>query len=159
MPHEALRATEAAAWMRKAADDLRGSQVDLDASPPLIEDSLFHSQQAVEKALKAFLTWHNTPFRKVHDLSELGELCVGVDAGLDAFCRRAEKLTVFATVFRYPGNYDAPPREEAIEALEIARGFRDNPLALASAGRFCDPLKHNTPAQSVSGCCRYDCIG
>jgi len=125
MPHEELRAAEAASWILKAANDLRGAQVDLDAEPPLIEDALFHSQQAVEKAQKAFLTWHGRPFRKVHDLSELGEMCAGIDPSLDELCRQAERLTVFATVFRYPGDYDTPPREEAVEAMQLGRRVVD----------------------------------
>ena len=36
------------------------------ADPPLLEDALFHCQQAVEKVLKALLTWHDEPFRKTH---------------------------------------------------------------------------------------------
>ncbi len=47
---------EVRAWLKKADDDLRGAQVDLAAAPPLIEDALFHCQQAAEKAMKAFLT-------------------------------------------------------------------------------------------------------
>ena len=31
---------------------------------PLLGDATFHCQQAVEKALKAFLIWHDRPFRK-----------------------------------------------------------------------------------------------
>jgi HEPN domain-containing protein len=51
-------------WLSKAANDLRGAHIDLDADPPLIEDALFHCQQAAEKSLKAFLTSHDRPFKK-----------------------------------------------------------------------------------------------
>ncbi|MDH5429312.1 MAG: HEPN domain-containing protein [Nitrospirota bacterium] len=40
---------EARAWFQKAANDLRGADIDLAATPPLIEDALFHCQQAAEK--------------------------------------------------------------------------------------------------------------
>ena len=30
-------------------------------------------QQAAEKSLKAFLTWHERAFRRTHELEELGE--------------------------------------------------------------------------------------
>jgi HEPN domain-containing protein len=33
---------------------------------------LFHCQQAVEKALKECLAWHDRAFRKTHSLEELG---------------------------------------------------------------------------------------
>jgi HEPN domain-containing protein len=43
-------------WLKKAAGDLRGADIDLAASPPFIEDMLFHCQQAAEKSMKGFLT-------------------------------------------------------------------------------------------------------
>ena len=69
-------------WLSKAASDLRGAHIDLEADPPLIEDALFHCQQAAEKSLKAFLTAHDTPFKKTHDLDELGRACLERDASL-----------------------------------------------------------------------------
>jgi HEPN domain-containing protein len=45
---------EARAWFQKAANDLRGADIDLAAEPPLVEDALFHCQQAVEKSIKGF---------------------------------------------------------------------------------------------------------
>ncbi len=55
---------EIQAWLTKAAKDLRGAEVDLAANPPLVEDALFHCQQAAEKAMKGFLTAHDTIFSK-----------------------------------------------------------------------------------------------
>lgn len=69
-------------WLNKAANDLRGAHIDLEASPPFIEDALFHCQQAAEKSLKAFLTAHDKPFKKTHDLDELGRLCLELDTTL-----------------------------------------------------------------------------
>ena len=56
MAAESERAADTRAWLSKAEADLRGATVDLAADPPLLEDALFHCQQAAEKALKAFLT-------------------------------------------------------------------------------------------------------
>jgi hypothetical protein len=39
-------AREVSAWLVKATEDLRAAQVDLKAEPPLLNDSLFHCQQA-----------------------------------------------------------------------------------------------------------------
>lgn len=69
-------------WLSKAANDLRGARIDLEADPPLIEDALFHCQQAAEKSLKALLTSHDSSFKKTHDLDELGSACLALDAGL-----------------------------------------------------------------------------
>ncbi|MDC8448406.1 MAG: HEPN domain-containing protein [Nitrospira sp.] len=83
-------------WLSKAADDLRGARIDLDANPPFIEDALFHCQQAAEKALKGFLTAHDTPFKKTHDLDELGRHCLEFDSKLADALQPAVPLTVFA---------------------------------------------------------------
>jgi len=86
----------------------------------LIGDGLFHCQQAVEKALKAFLAAHEVPFRKTHDLDELAIACGRIDPGLDREADAARELTAFAWEFRYPGESEEPSRQEAEEALVIA---------------------------------------
>jgi HEPN domain-containing protein len=112
---------EVQAWLRKADDDLRSAQVDLAADPPLIEDALFHCQQAAEKAMKAFLTAHDTSFRKTHDLDELAAACGAIDASLNDELDPARDLTVFAWAFRYPGADEPPPETEAHESLTLAQ--------------------------------------
>ncbi len=107
-------------WLSKAANDVRGARIDLEADPPLIEDALFHCQQAAEKSLKAFLTAHDTPFKKTHDLDELGRACLEQDAGLGDSMRSVATLTVFAWEFRYPGDTQVPSMNEVREYLAIA---------------------------------------
>lgn len=107
-------------WLSKAANDVRGAHIDLDANPPLIEDALFHCQQAAEKSLKAFLTSHDTPFKKTHDLDELGRACMELDGSLSDSMQSVATLTVFAWEFRYPGDSQVPSMHEAREYLAIA---------------------------------------
>jgi HEPN domain-containing protein len=121
MPHDPERVAETQAWLRRAQGDLRAAEVDLAARPSLLSDAAFHCQQATEKTLKAFLTWHDEPFRKTHDLAELGRQCVSLDPSIESTCRRAEILSPFAWVFRYPGDLDEPARQEVEEALARAR--------------------------------------
>jgi len=106
MSPEAERAAEVRDWLTKAALDLRGAQIDLSAQPPLLEDALFHCQQVLEKALKAFLVWHDRSFRKTHSLEELGRVCCQIDSALTDLVDEAVPLTEYAWAFRYPG---APP--------------------------------------------------
>jgi HEPN domain-containing protein len=52
-------------------------------APALFGAAVFRCQQAAEKSLKGgFLAWHDTPFRKTHDLEESGEACIAIDATL-----------------------------------------------------------------------------
>jgi HEPN domain-containing protein len=123
MANEKLQ--EIQAWLQKAANDLRSAQVDLAADPPLIEDALFHCQQAAEKAMKAFLAAHDTTFRKTHDLDELALACEQIDASLKKALDPARDLTVFAWEFRYPGSDEAPPEAEAHDSLLLAQATVD----------------------------------
>jgi HEPN domain-containing protein len=116
---------EVQSWLQKANNDLRSAQVDLAAQPPLIEDALFHCQQAAEKAMKAFLTAHDTTFRKTHDLDELASACEQIDASLRDALTPARDLTVFAWEFRYPGSDEAPPEAEARSSLLLAQAAVD----------------------------------
>jgi HEPN domain-containing protein len=64
MRYDPILVDETRGWFLKAKEDIRAAAVDVQAEPPLLEDAMFHAQQAVEKTLKSFLTWHNEPFRK-----------------------------------------------------------------------------------------------
>jgi HEPN domain-containing protein len=115
------RSAEVRGWLRKAANDLRGAEVDLAAFPPLPEDALFHCQQAVEKAMKAYLTSHDVAFKRTHDLDELAAQCELIDPSLHGFLDPARELTVFAWRSCYPGEPSEPDPEEAVAALDVAR--------------------------------------
>jgi HEPN domain-containing protein len=73
MPHDPQGTADARAWFKKAETDLRAADVAMRATPPLLAHAAFNAQQAAEKALKGILTWHDIPFRKTHNLVELGE--------------------------------------------------------------------------------------
>jgi HEPN domain-containing protein len=121
MPHDPARIAETKSWFAKAASDLRAGDHELTAVPPLTDDMVFHAQQAAEKAMKGFLSWHDQPFRKTHDLAEVGRQCMALDLSLEMLLRRAERLSVYAWAFRYPGDAVDPPLEEAQAALAVAR--------------------------------------
>lgn len=110
MPHDPARVAEVRAWLARAAEDLRAADHELTAIPPILGDLVFHCQQAVEKLFKAFLVWHDVVFRKTHNLEELGEQCLGIDATLGEVVDRAVPLTEYAWRFRYPGEPDTRGR-------------------------------------------------
>jgi HEPN domain-containing protein len=130
MPHDPVRIAETKSWLVKAARDLRAADHEWSATPPLRDDIAFHCQQAVEKSLKAFLTWHDVAFRKTHDLIELGQACVGVQADVSSLLRRAAPLTEYAWKFRYPGDIDEPSPGETHEAFSLAREIYEKVLEL-----------------------------
>src|SRR5438034_9167601 len=75
MTPEESRRDEAARWCAQGRKDLNAARLLASAEP---SRSVFHSQQA-EKAAKAFLTFHDVPFRKTHDLNELGGQCAALN--------------------------------------------------------------------------------
>ena len=124
MPLDPVRTADTKAWLVKAVRDLR-VEILLAAEPPDSEGALFHSQQAAEKALKGFLTWHDVPFRRVHELDVIGEQCVAVDHSLQDVASRADTLTKYAWRFRYPGVPYEPSLDEARAAFDLAREVMD----------------------------------
>ena len=111
--------------MSKAASDLRSGSHQLLADPPDTGDAVFHAQQAAEKALKAFLAWHDVPFRRTRDLADIGRACADIDESLVALLREGAGLTQYAWRFRYPGEPEEPPLDEAQQALRLARQVID----------------------------------
>jgi HEPN domain-containing protein len=116
---------EVRAWLLKAANDLRAAQALVEITPPLLDEVSFHCQQATEKALKGFLTWHGVRFRKTHNIEEIGEQCLKVDTSLKDLIDEAVPLTEYAWKFRYPGELFEPPAEEMEEAMVISRKVLD----------------------------------
>lgn len=129
MPLDSALVGETAAWLRKAASDIRAAELELTVEPPLSGDVVFHAQQTAEKALKAFLVWHRQTFRKTHSLEEIGEQCLDLDPSMRSLVDRAVPLTEYAWKFRYPGDADGPPRAEAEESLAVAREVYQGVLA------------------------------
>ena len=111
MTPDELRRDEAHPWLASAAKDLNAAGILAAAEPTA---SAFHSRQAAEKSAKAFLTYHNGRFRKVHDLKELGAQCSALDVSLDPLVTDAANLNANAVVFRY---LDAP-REPPCDTMK-----------------------------------------
>ena len=129
MPHDPALVAEVRAWLSKAGKDLAAATYELQAAPPFSDDIVFHAQQAAEKALKAFLSWHCIPFRKTHNLVELGEACCQIDQSLELLLRRAAPLTEYAWKFRYPPFRTAGVRACSETAKSAARPIRFNDSA------------------------------
>ena len=108
-------------WLRVAAEDLRLAELANTADPPLLSGVLYHCQQAFEKALKGFLTWHSQPLRRTHDLIELVSTCRQLDATFAAMDQAADLVSPYGTAFRYPPIVVGPTDLDALEALDAAR--------------------------------------
>lgn len=105
-------------WLEKAAEDLEAARRLTD----LPHVCSFHSQQAVEKGIKALLVLSEVDFAKTHDidilLRQLGDQ--GVTPG-QVNPEELAALTRFAVDTRYPPETATP--KEAREALDLAAQF------------------------------------
>jgi predicted nucleotidyltransferase/HEPN domain-containing protein len=119
------RVREARDWLTRAARDLRAAHLSLSTDPPMLDMVVFHCQQAAEKAIKGYLAWNDVPFRRTHELKDLGDQVVAIDASLTADVGRAASLSDYAWKFCYPGGPPEPLRSEADAALATAQAAYD----------------------------------
>ncbi len=91
-------------WLAKGESDLTAAELCVEANRALDADC-FHSQQAAEKFLKAWLIAHETEFPFVHDLQRLLSLCAGIDPLFAAAEAEALLLTPFAVEMRYSASF------------------------------------------------------
>jgi HEPN domain-containing protein len=118
MRPEALR--EARDWVARAERDLLFAERAVDTAPILPEMAAYHAQQTAEKALKGFLTAHDVPFHRTHELVPLLAACLRLEPALQPLLGAAQTLSPYATRFRYPGGPLEPSVAEAKEALRLA---------------------------------------
>ncbi len=123
MPPEQLE--EVRAWLLKPSHDLRAAVHLADLEEPLLDVVVYHCQQAMEKALKGYLTCQGSPFAKTHALGPLVEQAAELDDGFEGLLEHAEDLSPFARRFRYPGEVLDPGEAEAARAVELAREALD----------------------------------
>jgi len=71
-----------ASWKRRSCQDIKAAKV-LMSEEGMQETILFHLQQAIEKALKAYLVWRAVNFPHMHDLEVLVDLARKQDIDFD----------------------------------------------------------------------------
>lgn len=90
----------------------------------------FHAQQAVEKYLKAYLTWHQVPFPKTHDIERLLVLLATIDKSLTDALADTTVLTMYGVEVRYPGDMAEASEQDARDAVALMRKTRETIRAL-----------------------------
>lgn len=98
MQPSASRAWLARQWVQKAQRDLRMAEYAVTAVPTLSDMTVFHAQQAAEKALSE-----------------------SVDNSFSSLQIPAGVLTPYVDQFRYPGPVEEPTPRETAAAIELAR--------------------------------------
>jgi HEPN domain-containing protein len=111
-------------WIIKAENDLKTAAHTLKIGKGCPTDTVcFHGQQCVEKYLKAFLVVKSIDFPRTHDIERLVAL-LPENIWLRLSIEEQRRLTAYATVTRYPGDYEPIPLAEAQRSVRIARRVR-----------------------------------
>jgi HEPN domain-containing protein len=110
-------------WLIKSGTDL-ATAVKLAAAPdPYLDTAIYHCQQAAEKALKGLLAYFDQRVVRTHDVGYLVTLAVPFEESLRSCLESAERVTPYATAYRYPDEVLEPEREEFDQALAAAEAI------------------------------------
>ena len=108
-------------WIEKAEEDYKNAEYTLTLKEDCpVSTVCFHSQQCIEKYLKALLICHSLPVPRSHDLVELYHRL----APENRPALSEEGLAIlnrYAVESRSPGGWEVILRSEAEDAFRIAR--------------------------------------
>jgi HEPN domain-containing protein len=106
-------------WMQKGRNDLRNAEV-LFKEGGTIDAVCSHSQQAVEKYLKAFLVFHKLPAKKIHSLVILIKQGAKKEKMLLDFIDECKILEAYYIETRYPPDISVYNKKEGEQAYNLA---------------------------------------
>jgi len=110
--------------IHKAEEDYESAKILVKKRTKRVPDVVcFHSQQCIEKYLKAFLTQNKIEPPAIHDLQRLNAVCLKVDKGFSQISDALDVLNAYAVVFRYPG--EGATVRESKDAFLIASKIRN----------------------------------
>ena len=110
-----------AEWVKKAEEDYKAASALLPAETPYV--ICFHTQQCIEKYLKAFLIMCGETPPQTHNLIRLNNIASKYDNSLDDIYSLLEELNPYSVPIRYPGIVIT--QEDAKTAIRIMNNIRE----------------------------------
>jgi HEPN domain-containing protein len=107
-------------WLQKADEDLAVARHLIGAGSFSLAAVAFHSQQAAEKFLEAFLVHRQIEFPKTHEMGKLLDLVAQADSQLAASLGAARTLTPYGVDIRYPDDFPDITPDAARAAADLA---------------------------------------
>ena len=110
-------------WIIKAEEDYKAAlALNRQRKTKLPNSICFHSQQCIEKYLKAFLVYNEAEPPRTHDLRKLNDIASGFDSLLENIYDLLEQLNPYSVEFRYPGeSATLKEAKDAVQAMKKAR--------------------------------------
>lgn len=125
-------------WIQQAEADLAAARDSLKTGHN--EWACFQSQQAAEKALKAFLYSRGRTSVLSHSLVDLVRAAEALDPSFTAFAAEAKALDAFYIATRYPnGLMSASPPARYFDAQDATRCIQSAQSILTACLKFVQP--------------------
>jgi len=105
-------------WLMKANEDLLVIEKLTENEIIAASSVCFHSQQAVEKFLKAFLIANEVDLNKTHNIEFLLSECADIDKDFSEI--DPGELSDFGVDARYPGDMYIPDKNETLKYKKLA---------------------------------------
>ena len=112
-------------WFKNAENDLTAIKILLTNEDMPADVCCFHSQQAAEKYLKAYLVSKNIKFPKTHDLELLIKLAAKENLIFLSIHKAGLALLNYGIAPRYPDEMDDLSKEDAKTAYTNALFIKD----------------------------------
>jgi HEPN domain-containing protein len=105
-------------WLYKAEEDLGSAKLLLSGN--FYGTAIYHTQQAAEKALKAYCVYISIAIPRTHNLDSLCQLCESSDADFSNIYLYAIDLNGLDVAFRYPNVQFEPTATDVQNAIQLA---------------------------------------
>jgi HEPN domain-containing protein len=110
-------------WLYKAEEDLGSAQHLLNGR--FYGTAIYHTQQAAEKAFKAYCVYISIVLPRTHNLDTLCQLCETYDISFNSIYLYAIDLNGLDVAFRYPNVQLEPTETDVINAIHLASEILD----------------------------------
>lgn len=117
-PPERFPADDPREWLNRARSNLAMAKNRVPGA--YLEDLCFQAQQAAEKAIKAVMIRCNIEFPYVHHIARLLSLLEKRGERIPEMVTKAEELTPYALVTRYPGTVGPVGEQDYMDAVKNA---------------------------------------
>ena len=112
-------------WIEKGDHDKNTAELIKEHIPEYRDTIAFQCQQATEKYIKAWMISRGLEIRKTHDLVYLLELINEKETVSEIWFDKASALEDFGVEIRYPDTKIQLSDSDIVEALLIAKEFRE----------------------------------
>ena len=110
-------------WLLKAEEDLGSARILLGSN--FYGTAIYHTQQAAEKAFKAYCVYISIAIPRTHNLDALCQLCQSYDADFANVYLYAIDLNGLDVSFRYPNVQLNPSETDVQNAIALASEILD----------------------------------